>query len=249
MASLVRRSRRTFRRRRRTRWDMQTFRLCENEIELTNGAFQADCNDPLIVVTKVLGTSADEIPRARRSLLFGGGHLQLRYNAAIVDHDDCPCPHALHVVSALVKLPLLEDQSTPAYLPNLAVTRTFDSVVAASMADNDEDILWWNSEQMDLLNISCTGGGAQCMHSDIGSGCVPTFFANDIVGPAGYTVAHASALYGRMKIDRRIAVKRRLREREALFLYHAVFSALGNQFADCPTWPLRVNAYLRYAVR
>jgi len=244
MASLVRRKP-PFRRRRR-RVDMQTFRLCENEIDLQPTAWLADCNDPLIHMVKVLD-AGQEVDRARRSVLFAGGHLRVRLNSAIIDHNDCPCSHPLHVVLALVKLPLLEDTLTPAYLPNLVVTRTFNSVVAATNADNDEDILWWHDEQMDLLNLSCTSASQGCENS--GTDCTGGPDGGEFQSKFVKTVAHASALYGRMHVDKRIAVRRRIREREALFLYVGLFSALGSVFNDCPTWPVRLNAYLRYAVR
>jgi len=247
MASLVRRrpSFSRFRRRKR-RVDMQTFRLCENEIELQPLGFAGDCNNPLIHVVKVLD-AGQEVNRARRSVLFAGGHLQLRLNGAIISHDDCPCSFSLHVVTALIKLPLLEDTLTPAYLPNLAITRTFNSVVASTNADNDEDILWWKDGQLDLFNAACVGGGVPCLFGG-GASCDG---ASGILAHDRFSLveAHASALYGRYEVERRIAVKRRIREREALFLYVAAFGQLGSGFNDCPTWPLRLNAYLRYAVR
>jgi len=247
MASLARR---TPRRRRRRRWDMQTFRLCENQVDFDEVTWLGTCAAPHITMVKILGTNP-ELSNSRKSLLFGGGHLRVRYNAAVVDHTDCPCSPAVHVVTALVKLPLLEDQQTPAYLPNLAITRTFDSVVRATNADNDEDILYWRDDQLDLTNIACDQPTCAPLHEDAGTGCIgignPFDTGIPLVGT--FLEAHAAALYGRITIEHRVAVKRRLREREALFLYHAFFANLGNNFPDCPGWPVRINAYLRYAVR
>jgi len=241
-------------RRRRVRWDMQTFRLCEQELDFKPG-FAATCNAPSIDAIKVLalssGTSSGlEAPGAARALMFGGGHLRVRYNTAIIDHDDCPCSHAVHMVTALAVLPLLEDDSTPAYLPNLTTTRTFDSVVAASNADKDEDILWWHDTQLDVMNISCQSTvGGQCVCTPFGTGCD---LCHDTQNPAtrfNMLSAHASALYGRAEVDHKVRVKRRLKERQALFLLTEFMSGLGATFQDCPGWPFRRNVYLRYAVR
>jgi len=243
-------SRKSRPRRRRRRWDMQTFRLCENQFDMSTTTFLGDCNTPDISMVKILATNT-ELPTVRRSLLFGGGHLRVRYNAAIVNHTDCPCSHGVHVVTAVVKLPLLEDQSTPAYLPNLVVTRTFESVVRATNADNDEDILFWQDDQLDVSNIACDPPNCVSLHEIAGTGCIgagnPFDTGIPLIGT--FIEGNAAAMYGRVVIDHKIAVKRRLREREALFLYTAMFSNLGSGFNDCPGWPVRLNAYLRYAVR
>jgi len=232
---------------------MQTFRLCENVLDTKDG-FSATCAAPAIDAVKVLAPSAStglsaEAPGASRGVIFGGGHLHLRYNMAIVNHDDCPCSHAMHLVAALVVLPLLEDENTPAYLPALTVSRTFNSVVASTQSDNDENILWWSDNQLDLTNMACFNGlqGA-CPIRALGSQCANTA---DLPGShvGALLEAHAGALYGRWTIDHHVRVKRRLREREALFLVTEWFSNLGNAFGDCPEWPFRVNAYMRYAVR
>jgi len=243
MAVRARRSFRRFRRR-RPKWDMQTFRLCEQQLDFFQG-FERTCNDPAVDFVKILQPSSGELQGAARALMFGGGHLRIRYNTAIIDHDDCPCSHAVYVLSAIVKLPLLEDDLTPAYLPNLAVTRTFDSVVLASNADNDEDILWWHSEQLEIQNLSCVGGGGiQCANS--GTSCSGTGADDELFV---HLKAVSGGVYGRMAVDHTLRVRRRIREREALFLTTQFFSNLGTNFGECPGWPFRRNVYLRYAVR
>jgi len=240
--------RRTFRRR-RTRWDMQTFRLCEQDLQLKAG-FNLSCNVTAKDFVKVLATSSGEVSGSNRAVMFGGGHLRVRYNLAVIDHDQCPCSHAVHVVSALLVLPLQEDNSTPAYLPELAISRTFDSVVAATNADNDENILWWHDYQLDATNLSCTqppdniGCGLRGLASNCGSD------VDDINGHVGSMLeSHSGALYGRMEVDHHVKVKRRIPERSALFFATEWFSNLGSPFNDCPTWPWRRNVYLRYAAR
>jgi hypothetical protein len=229
---------------------MQTFRLCEQQLDFKPG-FAGTCNLPSIDAIKVLslttGTSATpQKPGASRSLLFGGGHLRVRYNSAIIDHNDCPCSHAVHMVSALAVLPLLEDDLTPAYLPNLTRTRTFDSVVLSSQSDQDEDILWWHDDQLDITNAACIGGGATpCIFAGTDCSGSATTLAADRVN---LLEAHAGALYGRATVDHRVRVKRRLKERQALFFLTEFFSNVG-PFSDCPGWPFRRNVYLRYAVR
>jgi len=228
---------------------MQTFRLCENVLPLEDG-FIRTCSSPAIDVVKVLAPSSStgmsaEAQGASRGLIFGGGHLHLRYNMAVVNHTDCPCSHAVHLVAALVVLPLLEDENTPAYLPSLTISRTFNSVVASTQSDNDENILWWSDYQFDVANLACSNSvQGNCAIRNQGSTCDE---ASERIGPV--IEAQTAALYGRWTVDHHVRVKRRLREREALFLVTEWFSNLGNNFADCPGWPFRINAYLRYAVR
>jgi len=241
--------RRLVRRRRRARWDMQTFRLCEQSLELTDG-FDRSCASPAITATKVLALSSGtsfglEAAGSARAILFGGGHLRVRINTAVVNHSDCPCSHGVHMVNALVVLPLLEDDATPAYLPNLTTTRTFDSVIAASNADKDEDILWWHDYQLDVMNTACSTGGIPCGLRLDGDTCTEDWTK----GIGSNLEANASAMYGRFELDHKVRVKRRLKERQALFFITEWFSGLGNNFGDCPTWPYRRNVYLRYAVR
>jgi len=242
--------RRRFSRRRRVRWDMQTFRLCEDELQLKDG-FLATCDAPATDMVMVAGPVAAlpaMVQGASRAMMFGGGHLRVRYNMGVVDHSDCPCSHAVHVVTALVKLPLLPNDVTPAYLPNLTGTRTQVATDPALMGDQDEDILWWYDDQLDATNLSCTGGGPVCPIRNSGTDCSTDVDA--LTGKLGANLeANAGALYGRMTVDQHVRVKRRLKEREALFLVTQWFSNVGTLFGDCPTWPFRRNVYFRYAVR
>jgi len=227
---------------------MQTFRLCEQQLDLKPG-FVATCNDPVIDAIKVQGllaSAAAEAPstQSMRAMMFGGGHLRLRINTAIISHDDCPCSHAVHMVNALAILPLGEDNLTPAYLPNLTKSRTFNSVVLDTASGTDEDILWWHDEQLDVLNLECEGSQGFCGIRVAGLEC--TAECNQCVGVN--TEAHASALYGRFTVEHKVKVRRRIDEGKALFLLTQFFSNVGAA-ADCPGWPFRRNVYFRYALR
>lgn len=229
---------------------MQTFRECERTLPHTF-ADNWTCNNPLIYADYVCGigpsTSQNQMkPGAARFLTFGGGHLQIRYNAAVYSHADMPCPFSVKVVSALLVLPLLEDDVTPAYLPNLAISRSQLSVVPATQSDTDENILWIEDTQLDLMNLSCNSNfpeNSVCVWN------VPQ--CSDPGLPAGDVVGTSGALYGRWEARRRIRTKRRLKEREALFLLTEYVSNIG-AFTDPPPlepWVIRRNVNFRYAVR
>jgi len=236
-----------FRRSFRRRWDMQTFRDCERELFLdVSGA--STCNDPQIFADYLCGIGPSTSPQmkagASRAVMFGGGHLRVRYNAAILHSDQMPCHVPVKVITALAVLPLLENDLTPAYLPNLAIARSQLSVVPATESDIDENLLWWHDWQMQLTNISCLG----CDDEDCTVGC-----SNSGAGGASDFVfwnmkAIDGVLNGRREIDHKVRVKRRLREREALFLL-SEFVAIPSSGCAAFTWPIHRNAYMRYAVR
>lgn len=232
-------------RRRRATWDMQTYRICEQDLGIDFTQLST-CNDPEIHVDYICGVGDPSngtslVEGASRAVMFGGGFLQVRYNAASLKSDDLPCHPSVQVVTALVVLPLLSaNELTPAYLPNLMVTRQQASIVTATKSDTDENILWWWGEQLDLANL-------QCSDADSNS-CWPN---NDVLCHDGdahvQVLGTAAALYGRLGIRERIKVKRRLDERHALFLT----TQMAHNFVLDPgaSWPLRRNVYLRYAVR
>jgi len=180
---------------------------------------------------------------------FGGGHLQVRYNTALYDDTLMPCGFALKVITALVVLPLLEDDLTPAYLPNLAIARSQLSVVPATQSDTDENLLFWEDDQLDLLNLACqsevcVGDTTDCLTR---KGCIAS--SSDVT--TGMLVTSTLVQFGRMNMRRRIRTKRRLREREALFLITEYIN--NGSFCDDPppreNWLIERNVNFRFAVR
>lgn len=186
---------------------------------------------------------------ASRAMMFGGGHLQIRYNSAVFASDEAACSHSLKVVSAIAKLPLMPDDLTPVYLPNLAVARSQLSVVPSTEGDTDEDILWYWDQQLDLTNMACTvngpGGTTDCFFTKTTGICHTSGGESSI----GFEVAGAFAHFGRTELMTRIKVKRRLKEREALFLLTEYVNGGGQPTGDVNVWPIRRNVYFRYAVR
>lgn len=231
---------------------MQTFRECERDLLYATDA-NSTCNAPQTFADMVCGpiasTDSPQVAAATRAMMFGGGHLQLRYNSAIISSDEAPCLHSIKVVTALIVLPLLEDDQTPAYIPNLAITRRQDSVVHATQADTDENILWLYDEQLDLLNLSCqTGGGStQCPFFLCASNGGGTCCNGD--SDVGFNVATTVAHYGRFRVDHTVRVRRRLKEREAIFLLTEFVNGGAQEAGDFVDWPIRRNVYFRYAVR
>jgi len=231
---------------------MQTFRECERNLPWLTNDF-ATCASPQIYADLVcnVGTSTGLVMKQGASpvLMFGGGHLQIRHNAAIYASSEMPCPTSLQVVDALVVLPLDETQTAPAYLPNLVVTRRQDSVVVQTQSDSDENVLWWRSSQLDLMNVNCnalacngSGDPGNC-----GDGCHQNSSNEEVVGLLWLTISGAASRWGRTDYETRIRVKRRLKEREALFLLtQYVSGCIYNGGGD---WEIRRNVYLRYAVR
>lgn len=232
--------RKSFRRARSRRWDMQTYRECERDLQMVG---ETACDDaPQIFLDYVLGAGSTsgqlDVPALGRALMFGGGHLQVDYNAAVVSHDDLPCHPSVAVVTALIKLPLLEDEIVPAYVPNLAVNRNQLAVIRSQQPDADEDILFWRREQLDLANLVCGGANS--------AACWPN---SDVLcrdGSALETVlGTAAAQYGRASIREVIRTRRRLKEREAIFLYTHLIQPL--EHTSGVTWPIRRNVYFRFA--
>jgi len=239
------------RRRFRRRWDMQTFRDCERSLPLDVETLWS-CATPQIFADYLCGIGPSTSPQmksgAARSITFGGGHLRFRYNASVQSHTNMPCRLAVKVITALVVLPLLENDLTPAYLPTLAVARSQLSVVPATESDTDENILYWHDEQLDLINVSCFGGPPDgnidcavgfCCGS--GSGC------DSALSLYGAFVT-AALPFGRFAVDHVVKARRRIREREALFLVTQYVTNAAFDGADHP-WEIRRNAYMRYAVR
>jgi len=230
---------------------MQTWRECEREL-LYNVGFASTCSDPQIFADMVCGPVAStagvlQVSGAMRAMMWGGAHLQIRYNSAILASTEAACAHAIKVVTALVKLPLLEDDLTPAYLPNLAITRRQDSVVHATQSDTDEDILWLWDDQLDLLNVACGTGGTPA-ETPCGLVSVPPSCASgDSI--LGWYAIPAIASFGRMRHERVLKSRRRLREREALFLLTEFVNGGAQPTGNIFTWPIRRNVYMRYAVR
>jgi len=237
----------TRKRRFRRRWDMQTFRDCERSLALdvqTNWS----CAAPQIFADYLCGIGPSTSPQmkagAARFITFGGGHLRFRYNAAVLSNSDMPCRIAVKVITALAVLPLLENDLTPAYLPTLAVARSQLSVVPATESDTDENIVYWHDNQLDLVNVSCLGTA----ETDCSSGfCTDTAAGPD--APLYPAFINAILPFGRFEVDHQVKARRRIKEREALFLLTQYVTNFAEPGADPGTWEIRRNVYMRYAVR
>jgi len=122
--------------------------------------------------------------------------------------------------------------------------------VHATQADTDEDILWLWDEQLDLLNLSCQvdniGGPTRC--GLLSTLDVSNCFDDDNL-PVGFFVAGALTQFGRARHERVLKSRRRLREREALFLLTEFVNGGPQLIGEQTTWPIRRNVYMRYAVR
>jgi len=233
------------RRRRRSRWDMQTFRECDRQLNV-DFTRVLTCNDPQVYADYVMGvgeadTNTEIVQGVSKAVMFGGGHLQVEYHGAFVENGELPCHPSVRVVTALVVLPLFPLGSlSPAYIPNPMITRTQTSVVSQTQADNDEDWLWWWGEQLDLANAVSSGVGS--------SNCWPANNAASLDGDGRVQVLGSiAALYGRASRIDRVRVKRRCDEKHALFLLTAY--AHNTNVETDQTWPVRRSVYLRYAVR
>lgn len=227
---------------------MQTFRDCERQLDVDYTNQGSTCAAPQIFADYLCGVGPHASPQmvqgASPAMIFGGAYLHLRYDAAVLAiNSNMPCSHPISVTSAIVKLPLLQDMVTPAYLPNLIIARSQLSVVDATESDTDEDILWWDSRQLDLTNLACTIDGAACQEfaAPVCNTCGCFNLSADLVGATG-------ALYGRTPdITIRLKSRRRLKEREALFFLTTFNNGGLNDFVQ--NWPIRRNLYIRYAVR
>jgi len=234
----------------RRRWDMQTFRDCDRSMDLAIDQLVPSCSAPQIFADYLCGigpsTSPQMKPGASRTLTYGGGHLHVEYHVAQVSGQNFPCSFAFQVVTAIVKLPLLEDDLTPAYLPNVMVSRSQLSVVPSTESDTDEDVLYWTSDQLFALNIDCSVGGNNCARVIVGTGCSNS---GDNIGANALAFIEygTTVLHGRSVFDHQVKTKRRLKEREALFLLTEYrWGTVGS--AD-NAWPVRRTVYHRYAVR
>jgi len=243
--------RRTFRRRRRVKWDMQTFRDCERRVDLdTDETPSHPCSNPLIYADYLCGVGPStaglqNAPGASRAIVYGGGYLEYSYHVAQFSSTDQPCTFALKCITAIAKLPLLEDDLTPAYLPNLAIARSQLSVVPATESDEDEDLLYWHDRQLLATNVECDacGDGTPCMPHP--SSCPSGDGVNDNMLPT--IVSISTGLYGREEVTTRIKSRRRIKEREALFFLTQFIwtAACSGSFP----WPVLRTVYHRYAVR
>jgi len=229
---------------------MQTFRDCERQLEMdVSSGTNHPCSNPHIFADLLCGpissTDSPMTAGATRALMYGGGHLQYTYNVAIINSDEMPCDFEAKVITAVVVLPLLEDDLTPAYLPNLAIARSQLSVVHSTQGDTDENILYWNSKQLYFGNISCLGS-AEAPCEDSPSNCAPA--GCDLSNCRFVFIrAFSNALHGRHEVTTRIKVKRRLKEREALFLLTEFVHEVSSIHSF--NWPVRRTVYHRYAVR
>lgn len=230
---------------------MQTFRDCERQVDLplTNlDSVLFPCSAPFTYADLLCGpissTDTPMIAGASRAMMYGGGYLKYRYDLAIVNDTEMPCSFDFKVVTAVVKLPLLEDDLTPAYLPNLAVARSQLSVVHSTSSDTDDNILYWDDTQVFAYNVSCTGLQGQCLSDACSGGSNERQSLVEVV-----PFAITANLYGRHEVRTRIKVKRRLQEREALFFLTQFVQQSVSDTNSRIDWPVRRTVYHRYAVR
>jgi len=239
--------------RRRARWDMQTFRECERQVDIPiKTPVIGTCAAPMTFLDYVcgLGTSTGLQMKggASRTLTFGGGHLETRLSMGVIDSTLMPCSFDLKVILALLVLPVQEDEITPEYSPNVAIARSQLSVVPQTQSDTDENILWWRSYQLVASNFECNTTVPDTATCVPGTGC-------DTSNPptiGTLLMANLGVAYGRWDHFELIRSRRRLREREALYLLmHYVWNQDFTQGDNQPqiNWPVRRNVYFRYAVR
>lgn len=239
-----------FRRRSRARVEMQTFRECTRELLIPWNIVNT-CANPLTFADYVTGmgdpsTNTEIGPALMRALRFRGGVGQCHYHLGIPQtDDDCPCQASILAVTSLVVLPLEKgSRIVPAYLPNMAISRNQLSVVTATKADTEENVLWWRSEQLDFGKSDCTDPASlQCWPN------------NDIACKDGdawvQMIGTAIGMYGRTwgRGEFRVRVGRRLDDLHALFLVTHLITGdgSGDVYPDCG---IRVQRqfYLRYAV-
>lgn len=227
---------------------MQTFRDCDRDVNLDIANTVTSCSNPQIFADYLCGIGPSTSPQmaagASRAVIYGGGHLHVEYHAAQVSGQSWPCTFAFQVVTALAKLPLLEDDLTPAYLPNLVVARSQLSVVPSTESDTDEDVLFWTSDQMLATNIDCSVGGNAC--EGLPTGCPSGADAID-AHALKFIIIGSTVAYGRSHFDHQVKVKRRIKEREALFLLTEYrWGTIGS--ADA-AFPVKRTVYHRYAIR
>jgi len=235
---------------------MQTFRDCERNVPLdTTSGTAHPCSNPLIYADYLCGVGPStaglqNAAGASRAIMYGGGYLEYSLHVAIFNSSEMPCSFAFKAITAIIKLPLLEDDLTPAYLPNLAIARSQLSVVPATESDEDEDILYWHDRQLLATNIACvacSNNATNCV--SFASGC-PTG-GDSVCGELLCTInAGAAVQYGREEVQTRIKARRRIREREALFLINEfVWTNPCAQTSFDFDWPVLRTVYHRYAVR
>jgi len=141
---------------------MQTFRECRRGFTIPFGSGPFTCAEPLAFADPVLlmraGAGLDQAPGLQRAVMFGGLHGQLEYTMQLVPGDDeLPCFDVYTVHTALMVLPLTEgSEVVPAYIPNIAESRSQLSVIVGTQSDSDDrylyyrmDNFWWTNTEPD----------------------------------------------------------------------------------------------------
>jgi len=238
MAFRRRFSKRRFRR--RSPWDMQTFRLCRDVIDIVHTApsegaeaLTLTCDAPVTNAVQIVVPS-DELAHAKKALMWGGAHFQLEYAVEALPAGVQPTPngwagtmqHAivlLDIWSALVVLPLVPGATpqNPAYLPKLSAFMT------TVPGDADCDILWkrwdrlWCADPGDVAtNWSAKG------------------------------IRQLEETYGRHDSTSETSkVRRKLGENEGLFLVRSLVTGIGALSAsDAYAFRFSTDLWMRFAV-
>jgi len=253
-------ARRTFRR----KWDMQEYRECERLL-LVDAGQAPNCNTPVSFADLLLsnGTMAGGVLQsagAGSGVLWGGSRGQIQYSTRVdfvfsepPSTSSQPCNLGINMMTAIVKLPLAEDRLTPLYIPNLIQAKSQLSVVTATQSDTVESVLWRRQEHLRWAKFElCAGDDTTCwpIRSDSGGSVCGAVRPGD--GDAWlHAVASSVGMYGRTQGlgSFRARVKRRLNEREGIFLIRN-FSLGFPQPADPPFLVvLQSNAWIQFACR
>jgi len=220
---------------------MQTFRECRRGLTLPladPGAY--NCAEPLAFADLVLScetelsASQQQVSGAARAVLFAGCHGQLEYAAQVFPGDTAlPCRDVFTMHSALVVLPLAEGaKSVPAYIPNIAISRSQLSVNSNTQMDTDERMLWYRFDNMWWLNPdpdACDNGDQPP-------------FTQDIVLQTLHLTANT---FKQNPTQFQVKARARIDERHGLFLVRNFVCGIGvvNANLVMSTW-----SYLRLAV-
>jgi len=251
------------RRRFRRKWDMQEYRECER-LFVINTSLPVNCNTPFSTADLLFSNGSPvggvlQSAGAGAGVVWGGSRGQIHYGVALIfDTNDpptdltTPCLLGINMMTAIVKLPLDNDRHTPLYIPNLLQAKSQLSVVGATQSDSVDSVLWRRQEQLRWgkfnfcidVSDSCfpvrDTADAVCGTSKSGDGLAWIAATMTSLGTYGRTLGLGSF---------RARVKRRLNEREGIFLVRNF--SLGFPAAADPPFNIIVqsNAWVQFAAR
>jgi len=224
----------------------------------------ANCQEPISFADLMLSPGDNQggvlqSAGAGRGVLWGGCRGQVNYTVRIAfgateDPTEGICNLDIDMMTALVRLPLdPQDQKTPLYIPNLLLGHSMLSNVVQTQSDNVESVLWrrwerlkWTSFQQDDQNAT-TGP------------CFPTNFDDDtaanVTSYAGLAwatfIAMDTALRSRTMGTGmfRARVKRRLDERQGIFLIRNFSIGTPTMITEPAQIDIVADAWVQFAVR